>query len=195
MTIVTTVVGNLADAPRISENGNSQRANLRVISNDGYYDRARNEWRARPGTGVDVVCWGHLAHNVAGSLHRGDSVVVTGRLEQYSWEDKDGARRSRMQLVAEAIGPNLRWGVARLSRVENAADKVSPDPWRDASPGAADAESDGDGAESDPDGTDGTDGTGSTDGTDGTDTGGSDDSAAADDDAELTLVGSTPAPF
>lgn len=191
MTIVTTVVGNLADAPRVSETGNSQRAHLRVISNDGYYDRARNEWRARPGTGVDVVCWGHLAHNVAGSLHRGDSVVVTGRLEQYSWEDKDGARRSRMQLVAEAIGPNLRWGVARLNRVESAADRVSPDPWREATAGGAGEVADSakeSGAGADEDGE-----RGSFDSADERD---ADDGSAAEDDPELSLAGAAPAaPF
>ncbi len=39
-----------------------------------------------------------------------------GRLEQRSWETEDGERRSKVELVAEEIGPNLRFATADVQR-------------------------------------------------------------------------------
>lgn len=69
-------------------------------------------------TFFNVVAWQSLAENTAESLHKGNRVVVTGRLEQRSWESVDGDRRTIYELVADEIGPSLRWVTASLTRVE-----------------------------------------------------------------------------
>ena len=48
-----------------------------------------------------------LADNVASSLSKGSRVIVSGRLEQQSWE-KEGQKQSKVVLVADDIGPSLR---------------------------------------------------------------------------------------
>jgi single-strand DNA-binding protein len=63
-----------------------------------------------------VVAWGTLAVNCAASLHRGDLVVVQGRLEQRSWTTDNGDKRSTVEVVADDIGPSLRWAVAEVTR-------------------------------------------------------------------------------
>jgi single-strand DNA-binding protein len=47
---------------------------------------------------LDVVCWRELAENVAESITKGDRIIVTGRLEQRTWETSDGDKRSKVEL-------------------------------------------------------------------------------------------------
>ena len=53
-----------------------------------------------------------MAENVGESVTKGTRVVVTGRLEQRSWETEDGEKRSKVEVVADEIGPSLRWATA-----------------------------------------------------------------------------------
>jgi single-strand DNA-binding protein len=67
----------------------------------------------------DVKAWGSLGENAAASLVKGNRALVSGRLEQESWPDKDtGATRSKVVLVADAIGPDLRWATAVVERTQ-----------------------------------------------------------------------------
>ena len=59
-----------------------------------------------------------MADNVAESLAKGARVVVTGRLEQRSWETDNGEKRSVVEIVADEIGPSLRWATAQITRNE-----------------------------------------------------------------------------
>ncbi len=68
-----------------------------------------------------MVCWRELAENVALSMTKGMRVVVTGRLEQRSWENEDGDRRFKVEIVAEEIGPSLRFATADVLKVERHA--------------------------------------------------------------------------
>jgi single-strand DNA-binding protein len=55
---------------------------------------------------------------VAHSLTKGMRVVVTGRIEQRSWETHDGEHRSKVEIVADEIGPSLRFATADVQRLE-----------------------------------------------------------------------------
>ena len=65
----------------------------------------------------DVVTWRDLAENVALSLTRGMRVVVTGRLEQRSWETDEGDRRFKVEIVADEIGASLRFATVDVHKV------------------------------------------------------------------------------
>jgi single-strand DNA-binding protein len=75
----------------------------------------------------DVICWRDLAENVAETVSKGTLVIVTGRLEQRSWETDDGERRSRTEVVADEVGPSLRWATAEVTKNERKGD-IQPDP-------------------------------------------------------------------
>jgi single-strand DNA-binding protein len=45
-------------------------------------------------------------------------VIVTGRLEQRSWETEDHEKRSRIEIIADEIGPSLRWATATVERTD-----------------------------------------------------------------------------
>lgn len=66
----------------------------------------------------DVVAWRDLAENVAESLTKGTRVVVVGTLAQRSWETDTGDKRSRVEVVADEVGPSLRWASAQVARNE-----------------------------------------------------------------------------
>jgi len=66
----------------------------------------------------DIVSYGTLAENVSESLQRGSRIMVTGRLEQRSWETQEGEKRSKVEVIADEIGPSLRWATAQITRNE-----------------------------------------------------------------------------
>ena len=55
---------------------------------------------------------------MAESLAKGTRVIVTGRLEQRSWETDQGDKRSKVEVVADEIAPSLRWATAEVTRNE-----------------------------------------------------------------------------
>jgi single-strand DNA-binding protein len=59
-----------------------------------------------------------MAENVSETLTRGARVMVAGRLEQRSWETQDGDKRSKVEVVADEIGPSLRWATAQITKNE-----------------------------------------------------------------------------
>ena len=65
---------------------------------------------------VDISAWGSLASNVADSINKGMRVVVVGRLDYQSWEDKDGNKRSAVKVVADEVSPSLRWASAEVTK-------------------------------------------------------------------------------
>ncbi len=54
--------------------------------------------------------------NVCESIGKGARIVVTGRLEQRSWETENGDKRSVVEIVADDVGPSLRWATAEVTR-------------------------------------------------------------------------------
>jgi single-strand DNA-binding protein len=101
--------GNLTDDPevRYTEAGIA-RAMFRVAGS------ARREQEASCFT---VVVWRDLAEHAAESLSKGGRVVVVGRLQQRSWTAEDGSARFTVEVVAEELGPSLRWATAAPARI------------------------------------------------------------------------------
>jgi single-strand DNA-binding protein len=63
-----------------------------------------------------VVVWRNQAEHAAQSLSKGSRVVVVGRLQQRSWTAEDGSARSTVEVLAEELGPSLRWVTATTTR-------------------------------------------------------------------------------
>lgn len=65
----------------------------------------------------NIVAWADLAEHLAASISKGDRVIVTGRLEQRSYDDKEGNKRSVTEVIADEAGPSLRWAEATVERI------------------------------------------------------------------------------
>jgi single-strand DNA-binding protein len=63
-----------------------------------------------------VIIWRDQAEHAAESLSKGSRVVVVGRLQQRSWTAEDGSARSVVEVVAEELGPSLRWATSTTTR-------------------------------------------------------------------------------
>ena len=63
-----------------------------------------------------MIAWHDQAEHAAQSLSKASRVVVVGRLQQRSWTAEDGSARSTMEVVAEELGPSLRWATATTTR-------------------------------------------------------------------------------
>jgi single-strand DNA-binding protein len=63
-----------------------------------------------------VIVWRDQAEHAAQSLSKGSRVVVVGRLQQRSWTAEDDSARSVVEVVAEELGPSLRWATATTTR-------------------------------------------------------------------------------
>jgi single-strand DNA-binding protein len=68
-----------------------------------------------------VVVWRDQAEHAAESLGKGSRVVVVGRLQQRAWTAEDGSARSTVEVVAEELGPSLRWATATLVKATSSA--------------------------------------------------------------------------
>ena len=58
------------------------------------------------------------AENAAQSLTKGTRVVISGRLDQRSWETPDHERRSKIEITADEVAPSLRWATCSVTRNE-----------------------------------------------------------------------------
>jgi single-strand DNA-binding protein len=108
-----TIIGNITRDPELRFTPNGQPvATFGMAVNRRWQNRQSQEWEEATSF-FDIVCWGSLADNVSESLGRGARVIVNGRLEQRSWETQDGEKRSKVEVVADEVGPSLRWATAR----------------------------------------------------------------------------------
>lgn len=112
-----TIVGNITRDPELRYTPSGQ-ANVRlgVAVNRKWQDRSSGEWQEATSF-FDVIAWRELAENVNESLKKGARVVVTGRLEQRTWE-QEGNKRSVVEIIADEIAPSLRWATAKVEKTE-----------------------------------------------------------------------------
>jgi single-stranded DNA-binding protein len=119
-----TVIGNVVNAPTRNRTQNGSVTNFRVAATERRFDSAKQEWGDGPTFFVDVECWGELGGNVSHSISKGDPVVVVGAIRTHEWESDQG-RRSRPQIKAEAVAPNLARGVADFRKTQRPAQSGS----------------------------------------------------------------------
>jgi single-strand DNA-binding protein len=100
--------GNLTDDPQLRRTeGGIARARFRV---------AVSGRREQEPSFFTVIVWRDQAEHAAESLAKASRVVVVGRLQQRSWTAEDGSARSVVEVVAEELGPSLRWATATTTR-------------------------------------------------------------------------------
>ena len=113
-----TLVGNITRDPELRFTPSGQAtARFGLAVNRRWQNRQTQEWEEATSF-FDVVCWREQAENASESLSRGSRVIVTGRLEQRSWETPEGEKRSKVEVVADEIGPSLRWATAQVTKNE-----------------------------------------------------------------------------
>lgn len=112
------VTGNAGREPELRFTPSGQAvANFGIAVNRRWQNRQTQEWEEQT-SWFDVTCWGQLAENVSETVGRGSRVTVTGRLDQRSWENQEGEKRSKVEIVADDVAVSLRWATAQVQRNE-----------------------------------------------------------------------------
>ena len=112
-----TIVGNLVDEPRLRETKTGVAvASFRIASTSRRFDREQERWVDQDSLFATVTCWRATAENVAASLHKGQPVIVTGRI--YSREYKvDEVLRVSYEVDADAVGHDLSRGQTQFTKI------------------------------------------------------------------------------
>ena len=121
-----TISGNITREPemRYTPSGVS-KVTFGVAVNRSWRNQQTQEWEEQTSF-FNVVAWRQLAENVSASLTKGSRVVVSGRLEQRSWETESGEKRSIVEVVADDVAPSLRFATAEVHKVERSGPGGGP---------------------------------------------------------------------
>jgi single-strand DNA-binding protein len=111
-----TLIGNLTRDPELRfTTGGRGVASFGLAVNRRW--QQNGEWQEQVSF-FNVVCWGDLGENVATTLNKGSRAIVTGRLEQRNYETSEGEKRNVFEIIADEVGPSLRWATAQIERTE-----------------------------------------------------------------------------
>ena len=109
-----TLVGNLTRDPELRFTTSGRGVASFGIAVGRRY-QVNGEWQEQTSY-FNVTAWGQLGENAAASLHKGTRVVVTGRLEQREYTTREGDKRTAIDVIADELGPSLRWATAQVER-------------------------------------------------------------------------------
>jgi len=127
MTDTITVTGVVGSDPRLHVTTQGLAiASFRLASTRRYFDRAKGTWEDGDTNWYTVSGFRQLASNTIASVHKGDRVVVQGRLRVRSWENGEKSGLA-VDIEADAIGHDLAWGITLLTKVRReAASETEP---------------------------------------------------------------------
>jgi single-strand DNA-binding protein len=120
-----TVVGNIVNDPHGRRVGDQEVFKFRVASNSRRRT-ADGTWEAGNSLYVTVNCWGKLVIGVGAALRKGDPVIVVGHIYTSEYEDRDGNRRSNLEMRATSVGPDLSRSIVRIIEKTSSARDTGP---------------------------------------------------------------------
>lgn len=94
------ITGNLTRDPELRTTPNGASVCSFSVAVNRVYRDANGEQKEDVSF-IDCSAWGKLAEMINQYAHKGSGVLVSGRLDQRSFEGKDGIRRSRTEIVVE----------------------------------------------------------------------------------------------
>jgi single-strand DNA-binding protein len=110
-----TVVGHIVNNPERRQVGTQEVIKFRVASNSR---RRTSDGGWEPGNSlfINVNCWGKLVTGVGAALGKGAPVIVVGHVYTSEYEDRDGNRRSSLEMRATSVGPDVSRAIVRVEK-------------------------------------------------------------------------------
>ena len=111
-----TVAGLVATTPRhlVTQDG-LPITSFRLASSHRKFDRNQNKWIDGETNWFTVTTFRQLAINSAGSVAKGDRVIVTGKLRVRDWDNGERAGTS-VEIEADVLGHDMTWGSSVFTR-------------------------------------------------------------------------------
>lgn len=126
MTDTLTILGKVATDPVLAHTtGGTPVTNFRLASTHRRYDSATQTWVDAGTNWYSVAAFRQLGEHAKASLRTGDSVIVTGRLKIRAWE-AGGKSGTSVDIEADAIGHDLKWGTSAFLSASRAASGDRP---------------------------------------------------------------------
>ena len=134
MSAPITLVGRLGADPDLKF-GQSGKAvvRLRVVTNSRR--QVDGQWKDVDATWWSVVAFGPLAEQATENLSKGSAVIVVGKAKESEWTDKEGNQRKSIEVMADSLGPDLRWASGGVTREKPTT--FDDDPWAISDPAKA----------------------------------------------------------
>jgi len=125
-----TVVGRIITDPRRRRVADQEVISFRVASNSRRRD-ADGNWEPGNTLYITVNCWGKLVTGVGAALGKGTAVIAVGHVYTSEYEDRDGVRRSSLEMRATSVGPDLSKSIVRILDSISANKDAEPVPTPD----------------------------------------------------------------
>jgi single-strand DNA-binding protein len=133
MTDSITLTGLVATAPRhIVTSEGLPITSFRLASTQRRFDRSKERWIDGDTNWYTITAFRQLAINSAGSVGKGDRIIVSGRLRIREWENGERVG-TNIDVEADAIGHDLMWGTSVFSRSISSTAVTTADEATDAS--------------------------------------------------------------
>ena len=127
--IFTTVIGNaVTDVSLRTTTTGVSVASFRIASNPRRFDKATNSWIEQETNFLTITAWSQLAENVALSVHKGQSLVVSGKLKVRQWQDGEKNGTS-VEIDAVSICHDLNRGTSEFTKIKRVSENFDQDPW------------------------------------------------------------------
>ena len=110
-----TVVGHIVNDLQRRKVGDQELVKFRVASNSRRRT-ADGGWEPGNSLFITVNCWGRLVTGVGAALGTGAPVIVVGHVYTSEYEDRDGIRRSSLEMRATSVGPDLSRVIVRIEK-------------------------------------------------------------------------------
>lgn len=96
------VSGNLTRDPELRQAGSSPVLQMRLAVNDRRKNPQTEQWEDVPNY-FDVIVWGARGESLSRILTKGSKITVSGKLRWSEWQNQDGDKRSKVEIVAADV--------------------------------------------------------------------------------------------
>jgi len=153
-----TIAGTAAGEPEVRfTQGGAAVANLSVAVNHRRYNKNSGQWEEAGTDWWRINCWRTLAENVGESIHKGDRVIVYGKVASRTWETREGQKVTSWEITAEEIGHSMKFATTVQNRAQRSGGQQqgqrqqgqytqaapNDDPWSNPDPGYAQRDTQG----------------------------------------------------
>lgn len=118
---ILTIIGNLTAEPEMRTTSKGDAVcNFSIAATPRQYNSQSVQWEDGQALFMRCTVWRDIAAHCAQSLHKGMRVIAQGRLQQRTYQAKDGTQRTVVEMQVDEIGPSLRYATAQVQRIQHA---------------------------------------------------------------------------
>ena len=117
---ILTIIGNLTAEPEMRTTSKGDAVcNFSIAATPRQYNSQSGQWEDGQALFMRCTVWRDIAAHCAQSLHKGMRVIAQGRLQQRTYQAKDGTQRTVVEMQVDEIGPSLRYATAQVQKMQS----------------------------------------------------------------------------